>query len=370
MKNSRSPIFSQSDKTSKMREALLLRVLAILLWTALPAAHSKEPQPAQEPAVSAEDLDWPKVELKNGSLSAVVAVPDPVKGFYNGARFDHSGFLYRVQAGDLRLFGPWKTGFQRGGLDAVTGPAGEFGMQSPLGYEEAKPGEAFVKIGVGHLKRPDDSVYSFTKKYEIVDPGIWTFTQGDSFFEAAHELAPLRSWAYRYSKRITLSDPQTITITYSLKNTGEKPLSTDYYTHNFFVFNDELIGPGDRIDILADLAGPKLAEPARISPRNIAFDGPITPGKGYYHEMPLPPKLKNPVFARIANQASGASVILSTDASPFKLVFYAHDKALCAEPFVKIDLAPGEEMTWTDTYQIALGTTSETGEGRAVGVND
>ena len=332
-------------------------VFHALILVAIPPVALTAEEPEKASALVVEDLDWPKVELKNGSLSAIIAVPDSTKGFYNGVRFDRSGFLYRVQAGNLRLFGPWKTGFQRGSLDAVTGAAGEFGMESPLGYGEAKPGEAFVKIGVGHLKRLDASAYSFTKKYEIVNPGTWILAQGSSFFEATQELSPLRGWAYRYRKRITLSDPQTITITYWLKNTGKKSFSTDYYAHNLLVFNDQPVSAGDRMEILADLAGPKLYEPARLAPRTIAFEGPIIPGKGYWMEMPLPLKLKNPVLARMTNQASGASVTLSTDASPFKLVFYAHDKALCAEPFVKIDLASGEEMTWTDTYQISPGPT-------------
>jgi len=47
--------------------------------------------------------------------------------------------------------------------DNVSGTAGEFGMgiadnvPPPLGFDEAKPGDCFVKIGVGVLRRPDNA---------------------------------------------------------------------------------------------------------------------------------------------------------------------------------------------------------------------
>ena len=50
----------------------------------------------------------------------------------------------------------------------MTGPADEF---APLGWDEAKPGGSFIKIGVGVLRRPDEGKYDNYKLYEIIDPG-------------------------------------------------------------------------------------------------------------------------------------------------------------------------------------------------------
>jgi hypothetical protein len=44
---------------------------------------------------------------------------------------------------------------------------------SALNYAEAKPGETFVKIGVGVLKRPDEARYAFRNPYELLDGGKW-----------------------------------------------------------------------------------------------------------------------------------------------------------------------------------------------------
>jgi hypothetical protein len=333
-------------------------IAALAAFGILATGQAKDALPIPDArAVSAEteDYDWPSLELKKDSLRLLLAVPDPVKGFYRGARFDQSGFIYRAQLGNLQLFGPWRDNFKRGQLDAVTGPAGEFGMKSPLGplgYDEAAPGGGFVKIGVGHLKRIDDTPYSFSKNYEILDAGKWTVSQGETFFESSHQLAPLRGWAYEYTKRIDLPDATSIKISYKLKNTGSKEILTDYYAHNLLVFNHEFIAAGDSVEILADLAGKKIPEPAGLTPRKIEFQGPIKPNKGHFLEMPLPKDLKNPVLARIFNKKANAAVTLSADYSPYKLDFYGHDKALCIEPFLKIDLKPGEELSWSDTYQI------------------
>jgi hypothetical protein len=305
-------------------------------------------------ALEKEDLDWASHEIRQGDLRVLVAYPEGAKSFYRGARFEHSSFIYRAWIGEVKLFGPWQLKFKRGKIDSVTGMAGEFGMKSPLGFDEAKPGDSFIKIGVGHLRRPDELAYSFTKPYELVDGGQWRVVKGDTFLESTQELLALREWSYHYQKRIEAIAPTTIKISYTLKNTGTKTISTDYYAHNLLVFNDEMVAAGDRLEVLADTAGRKLYEPAMVKPRVIEFTGPISPARGYYLEMPLPPGLKNPVLARITHAKSGVSMTLQSDYSPYKLVFYGHDKTICAEPFVQITLAAGEQLSWSDNYLITL----------------
>ena len=52
--------------------------------------------------------------------------------------------------------------------DAITGPVEEFRSangDSALNYDEAKPGDPFVKIGVGVLRKIDDSPFKFATQY-------------------------------------------------------------------------------------------------------------------------------------------------------------------------------------------------------------
>ena len=59
-----------------------------------------------------------------------------------------------------------------GAVSAMTGPVDEF--QKPLGYDAAKAGGTFVKVGVGVLRKPDETAYVAMKPFEIVDSGEWT----------------------------------------------------------------------------------------------------------------------------------------------------------------------------------------------------
>ena len=56
------------------------------------------------------------------------------------------------------------------------GPVEEF---TALEYSETKPGESFLKIGVGILTKPDDQPYTFSRLYPVVNPGKWTVKEAD-----------------------------------------------------------------------------------------------------------------------------------------------------------------------------------------------
>ena len=58
-----------------------------------------------------------------------------------------------------------------GPCSSTMGPADEF---QPLGYDAAKPGGTFVKIGVGMLKRTDGKAYDAYRLYPIADHGKWS----------------------------------------------------------------------------------------------------------------------------------------------------------------------------------------------------
>ena len=74
--------------------------------------------------------------------------------------------------------------------DGVAGPAEEFGMKfhPPLAYDQAAPGEPFVKIGVGVLKRKDDKPYTFFGRYEWVKRGTWTVEKNADSIKFLQEL--------------------------------------------------------------------------------------------------------------------------------------------------------------------------------------
>src|ERR1700748_3164479 len=95
------------------------------------------------------------VQLSNGIITAELHMPDAENGFYRGVRFDWSGIIASLDVNGHSYYGEWFIKpYKPTNNDAVTGPAEAF---DPLGYNDAKPGGSFVKIGVGVLTRPDDS---------------------------------------------------------------------------------------------------------------------------------------------------------------------------------------------------------------------
>ena len=116
----------------------------------------------------------PAADISNGQLRARLWLPDPEKGFYRGTRFDWSGSIANLSYQGHTYFGAWfvrydpavhdvawipgNNGYAAGKASADVGPVEEFtgpGNSAP-GYDEAKPGGTFLRIGVGALRKPLD----------------------------------------------------------------------------------------------------------------------------------------------------------------------------------------------------------------------
>src|SRR6266496_3944673 len=128
---------------------------------------------------------FPSAEISNGDIRAKLYLPDSKNGFYRSTRFDWSGVIASLEYKGHNYYGPWfqKTDpnvydFVYEGADIVASPFGGTGGRAEgfqtngkaLGWDEAKPGGTFIKIGVGVLRKPSDANYDHCKTYEIVDP--------------------------------------------------------------------------------------------------------------------------------------------------------------------------------------------------------
>ena len=80
---------------------------------------------------------------------------------------------------DHEYFGQWFPKYDPKLHDAIMGPVEEFVYnESAVGYDEAKAGGEFVRIGVGALRKPDETKFQRFKTYDIVDTGKWTVRKG------------------------------------------------------------------------------------------------------------------------------------------------------------------------------------------------
>ena len=86
-------------------------------------------------------------------VRARLNLSDLDNGYYRGTRFDWSGSIASLESGGPTYFGQWFTRYDAKVHDSITGPVEDY---APLNQAESKPGETFVKIGVGVLKLLDE----------------------------------------------------------------------------------------------------------------------------------------------------------------------------------------------------------------------
>ncbi len=300
--------------------------------------------------------DYPRLELDNGKIRVSIYVPDAERGYYRGPRFDWSGIIGYVDTARHRFYSPLHETHDPLRHDSVSGPADEFAMFEPMGYAEARPGESFVKIGVGLLEKGDDDEYQFAGDYRIVRAGDWDIEQAPDHVVFSQELAGERGWAYRYSKIITLvPNKSELIMSHRLENIGEKTIDINNYNHNFSLIDKLPYGPDYRVEFPFT-----TMIPIRISQLAWFRDNTV--------EMPEPlgdNSLWIPLFegegrveynrALIKHVPSGASIEFIGDAPVTRMVFWAVERAACPEPFIRLKIVPGDAQEWSSRYHFKDG---------------
>lgn len=232
------------------------------------------------------DTEYPKLELDNGEIRVSIYLPDAVRGYYRGARFDWSGIIEHVDTPSHRFYAPVHATHDPLHHDCVSGPAEEFAMFEPMGFDEAGPGDSFVKIGVGLLKKGDDSEYGFNDDYEILRAGEWDIEHGPDRVDFHQEFVNERAW-----------------------------------------FRD------NAVEVPEPLGDNSLWIPL--------FEGE---GRVEYNR------------AKITHMPSGAAVEFIGDAPVTRMVFWAIERAVCPEPFIRLTLAPGQVEEWSSRYRFSDGS--------------
>ena len=195
---------------------------------------------------SLQQANYPKASISNGQVQAVLYLPDAKNGYYRASRFDWSGVIPCLAYKGHTYFGIWFPHYDPLLADAIAGPVEEFrSSDGALDYDQAKPGELFVKLGVGVLRKKDDSAYQFMHTYPLVDGGKWTVHAKPSEVSFRQQLQSPIGIAYDYEKTVKLDPHEPVLILeHRLKNTGTKTIDTEVYDHDFFMLDGAPSGPG------------------------------------------------------------------------------------------------------------------------------
>ncbi|MBR9909649.1 MAG: hypothetical protein GYB33_04750 [Gammaproteobacteria bacterium] len=321
----------------------LIAWLALACLPACSTAQNERPDP------------FPTLELNNDTLRMVLYLPDRESGFYRGTRFDWSGMIERVEYAGHRFYQPFQAQHNPYGHDHVSGPAEEFGMDNPPGFDEAAAGEIFMKIGVGLLRKGAEPDYRFNGDYELVRAGDWAVARGPDWVEFEQALSAPRGWGYRYQKRIQLLAGQpAFTISHRLENSGSKTIATNHYNHNFTLIDGTPYGPDYDVQF-PFLARPEQAinEHAWFRTNGIEVQRPLGDASLWLPVHPQPgPATLNAGLVR--NNKTGAAVRFQGDTPISKYIFWAVERAACPEPFIHLQLAPGQVQEWSTLYTLEV----------------
>ncbi len=177
---------------------------------------------------------------------------------YRWCRFDWNGLVSSLRYRGVELLGQERPLFSRNDRKFGRGLHNEFGISACVGYDDCAVGEWFPKIGVGWLKK-DAKPYFFFTEYEreaIAFDCERSADGTDATFVC--ESGNRNGYAYRYEKRIRAAG-SGLSVRYRLENSGEKPIVTDEYTHNFLRFG------GRRMEKGYALSFPHEIDPARFA---------------------------------------------------------------------------------------------------------
>jgi CubicO group peptidase (beta-lactamase class C family) len=317
----------------------------------------------------------PQAEIDNGLLKVQFYLPDAQNGFYRGTRFDWSGVIGSLEYKGHRYYGPWFTktdptvnDFIYQGADiiagpcsAITGPVEEFSTDDKaLGYEKAKPGGTFIKIGVGVLRKPPEGGrYNRFRLYEIVDPGTWRVQTTGPGVTFTHDVAdPSSGYGYRYEKTIQLvpGRPEMV-MDHRLMNTGKRAFASSVYNHNFLVLDGQPSGPDFVLQLPFEIKT-RAANNALAAVRDnqIVYRKTLRDKETVFIPMQgFGPTAEDYRFT-IENKKTGAGLKITGDRPLSNVVLWSIRSVLSLEPFLTMSIEPGQEFTWKYTYTYYVTT--------------
>ena len=306
-------------------------------------------------AAMAAAAEHPQAEISNGVVTAKLYLPHPEQGYYQGTRFDWSGQIYSLRTLNHEYFGQWFSRYDPKLHDAIMGPVEEFMTDGAgLGYSEAKAGGTFIRIGVGVVRKPDESKYERFKTYQIVDAGKRTLKTGKDFITFTHSLSDGNGYGYEYTKTIRLAkNKPEMQIEHSLKNTGKKTIQTSQYNHNFFVMDGKPTGPESSVKFAFDIQDikPENDAIADLRTREITYRRELATGESVFKEFTGFGKSSSDYDFRVENRSAGAGVHITGDQPLSKMVYWSIRTVFCPEPYIDITVEPGKSHRWTYTYQ-------------------
>lgn len=337
-----------------------LAIRAVTIWFMLLSGWISAAPALAAPAISsacsnAPHADHPKTFLSNGQVEALVFLPDRERGYYRSSRFDWSGIVGCLSYKGHTFWGEWFPKYDPLLNDSISGPVEEFrSEEGALGYSQAKPGDLFVKVGVGVLRRVDDSPYKFGVAYPLVDSGQWTIRRRSTAVIFQQRLNSPLGISYLYTKTLRLDKREAVVILeHKLTNLGSKAIETDVYDHDFFVLDGRPTGPGMSVRFPFTPVPDKPFDPdiAKIEGNQILYLKELQPKQSVAGYLTGYSNQVSDYDLTVEDRVSGIGVQQTSDSPISKFYFWSIRSTISPEAYIHLNVLPDKTQTWTIRYR-------------------
>jgi hypothetical protein len=289
-------------------------------------------------------------QIGNESIKMTFHLPDLTDGYYRGTRFDHSGVFKSIEYDGCNYAEEWFSEYDPYKHDAVCGPTEEF---SAIGFDEAGPGETFLKIGVGMLERIDGNSYDRFLLHKVVEPGSWTIESSDDEITFIHELK-YGGYGYIYRKTVKLNG-NGFRISHRLENTGSLTIEGNVYNHNFFTMGRHLVGPDRELQFKFKPTGDWREPYTHIHLEDGRIRFSEEQGTARTTFMGNLRDAENPSseydFLLVEKQ-NGRSVRMTSKKKFTHAVYWSNHRIACIEPYLEFKLETGDSYSFDIDYTL------------------
>ncbi len=286
--------------------------------------------------------------LKNNDLEIVLDLPHEN---YTSSRFDWTGKIVKVKFQNILLSGNEITDVNQEN-NFGKGFYNEFGIDTALGFDEAKNGEWFHKIGVGLLKKEDDK-YLFHKNYKIKPAKFSSIIDSNRILMTCRS-EYVNGYSYILKKELELFENK-FKISYKLKNTGEKVIMTNEYNHNFICINKDFIGKNYELKFPFHLKPEKFIEYV-----NQDKEVEIEQYKIKFNSIPKKPFFFSNLSGNESIDATWELInipnkIIVSEKGNFqtnRVNLWGHKHIISPELFMNLHIKPGKSFGWDRIYSV------------------
>lgn len=284
--------------------------------------------------------------MKLSSDRLNISVDNPGSS-YRGPRFDWTGICLQVVLDDKHTFCATESCDDYKGTKGI-GLSGEFGIATPVGYDDVPVNDTFPKIGVGLLKRRHTGKYSHMEEYEFSPHSIEIEAAGSSMVFKMHNFSHA-GFGWDYTKTLTVKD-NALTIAYALVNKGSQPIRTEEYCHNFMCIDNRTMSPDYTFTSSFPLNTTVKPEFMTIEGNRLTFPAVLAKTQ-YFRVDDLPAQDEHQW--ELSHKTAGASVTVREIFPVNRFALWTMPHVISPECFIALNIAPGEAQEWQREYTFA-----------------